>query len=46
MRKPDNRSGDQHHYHRAVLDVVACLERVIPMIEDLRHVTPDAKRQD
>jgi hypothetical protein len=24
-------------YHRAVLDVVACLERVIPMIENLRH---------
>lgn len=46
MRKRDNRSGNQEHYHRAVLDVVARLERVIPMIENLRHVTPNAKRQD
>lgn len=46
MRKRDHRSGHQHHYHRAVFDVIARLERVIPMIEKLRHVSPNAKRQD
>ena len=35
MGKPKNRSGNQDHDDRAVLNIVACLERVIPMIEDL-----------
>jgi len=33
--KSNHCSGDQHHDHRAVFNIVARLERVVPMIENL-----------
>ena len=46
MSKPNSCSRDQRHDDSAVFNVVPCLERVIPIIEKLRHMSPNAKRQD
>lgn len=46
VAKCDHRPGDDHDDHRAVFDVVACAEGVVPMIEKLGHISPDTERQD
>ena len=41
-----HRSSDQRNDYRAVVNIGAGLEGVVPMIENLRHVAKEAKRQN
>jgi len=41
-----HRSSDQRNDYRAVVNIDACLEGVVPIIENLRHVAQKTKRQN
>ena len=46
MVKYYRRSDDQNHDHSAVFNVLPRLECVVPVIEELGDVAPNAKGQD
>ena len=46
MSQSKHRSSDQRNDYRAVVNIGARLEGVVPMIENLRHVAKEAKRQN
>ena len=46
MGQTERRSGDQSQYHQAVFDVVACLQRMVPVVECLSDGTAKANQQE
>jgi hypothetical protein len=46
VRATDHSSGRERHDHQVVLSIVPSLERMIPVIEQLRDVSPRANDKD
>ena len=46
MSQSKHRSRDQRNDYRAVVNIVTGLEGVVPLIENLRHVAQETKRQN
>ena len=45
MGQPKTGSGDQNHDHKAVFDVVACLQRVVPEVKSLSDLGAKTNRE-
>jgi hypothetical protein len=45
MGEPKTGSGDQNHDHEAVFDVAACLQGVVPEVENLRDMAAKTNQE-